>query len=235
MKSIDPATSVITISSGFNGSAKLITIHLAKNTVLRRYAPASVNYESARPAPVDAIHPGDQLRARGAKSADGLSLDAEEIVSGSFRNISGVISAIDPAAGTISLKDLASKKQVTLQIPQEAQLHRLPEFLSRMISAKLKGANGAAASPHTTEAEASHSTHSGSNGAADPQQALSHLPQLKITDLKKGDAIMAVTTDGTEKVTTITLLAGVEALLEAPAAQDLLSSWSMGGGEASGQ
>ena len=43
---------------------------------------------------------------------------------------------------------------------------------------------------------------------------------------------MVVSTDGTNDVTAITLLAGVEPLLQAPAAQNLLSNWSMGGGGA---
>jgi hypothetical protein len=54
-----------------------------------------------------------------------------------------------------------------------------------------------------------------------------------LADLKKGEAVMLVATEGASEVTAITLLAGVEPLLEAPAAsQDLLSSWSMGSGGA---
>jgi predicted ABC-type transport system involved in lysophospholipase L1 biosynthesis ATPase subunit len=48
--------------------------------------------------------------------------------------------------------------------------------------------------------------------------------------LHKGEAVMLVSTDGTGEATAITLFAGVEALLEAPAAQNLLSNWSMGSG-----
>ena len=44
---------------------------------------------------------------------------------------------------------------------------------------------------------------------------------------------MLVSTEGTSEVTAITLLSGVEPLLEAPgASQNLLSSWSMGSGGA---
>jgi hypothetical protein len=60
---------------------------------------------------------------------------------------------------------------------------------------------------------------------------LSRAPVIQIADLKKGDAVMVVSTDGTTDVTAITLLAGVEPLLEAPAAsQSLLNNWSMGSG-----
>ena len=68
-------------------------------------------------------------------------------------------------------------------------------------------------------------------GGGDPQQMLSRAPVIKIADLKKGDAVMVVSTDGATNVTAITLLAGVEPLLEAPAAsQSLLNNWSMGSG-----
>jgi hypothetical protein len=55
-------------------------------------------------------------------------------------------------------------------------------------------------------------------------------PAIKLTDLQKGEAVMVVATDGSTDVNAITLLAGVEPLLEAPAATNLLSNWSMGGG-----
>jgi hypothetical protein len=52
--------------------------------------------------------------------------------------------------------------------------------------------------------------------------------------LQKGEAVMLVSTQGANEVTAVTLLAGVEPLLEAPASRDLLSNWSMGSGSAEG-
>ena len=69
-------------------------------------------------------------------------------------------------------------------------------------------------------------------GSGDPQQMLSRLPAIQLADLQKGQAVMVVATDGTAEVNAITLLAGVEPLLEAPEATNLLSNWSMGGGGA---
>jgi hypothetical protein len=71
----------------------------------------------------------------------------------------------------------------------------------------------------------------GGQGGGDPEQMLSRLPSIQLADLKKGDAIMLVSSDGATEVTAITLLAGVEPLLEAPAAsQNLLNNWSMNSG-----
>jgi hypothetical protein len=64
---------------------------------------------------------------------------------------------------------------------------------------------------------------------------LSRAPAIPFTDLKKGEAVMVVSTDGTTEVTAITLMAGVEPLLEAPAAQNLLSNWSMSTGAGAGE
>jgi hypothetical protein len=62
------------------------------------------------------------------------------------------------------------------------------------------------------------------------------MPASTINDLKKGDAVMIVTTQGApgEQVTALTLLSGVEPILTAAPTQtsaSLLSGWSMGGGE----
>jgi hypothetical protein len=59
---------------------------------------------------------------------------------------------------------------------------------------------------------------------------LNMAPAIKLSDLQKGQAVMVVATGGDSDVNAITLLSGVEPLLEAPAATDLLSNWSVGGG-----
>jgi hypothetical protein len=104
VKSVDPASGVVVITSGTGATAKTITVHTTSATMLKRYAPASVRFDAATAAPMDAIHAGDQLRARGAKNADGTSIDAVEVVSGTFRNISGTVSSTDPASSTLVVK-----------------------------------------------------------------------------------------------------------------------------------
>jgi hypothetical protein len=251
VKSVDPASGVILVTSGAGPTAKTITVNTTKTTVLKRYAPVSIDYDAATPAAIDAIHPGDQLKARGTKSADGNQIAAEEVVSGTFRNISGAISSIDPTAATFTLKDLATKKTVTIHVPKDAQMRRLPDMMARMLAARLSGAsaNGAGArpayAPPTGAGSAAGAQRTGGQGTGqggagqwagqggggDPNQMLTRLPAIQVADLKKGDAVMLVATDGNTDFTAITLLAGVDALLEAPAAsQALLNNWSMGSG-----
>src|ERR1700733_14639296 len=98
---VDAANGTITISSGGLGTSRNVALHVGKDTILRRYAPGSVKFDDAKPAPLAEIKIGDQLRARGTRSPDGNDLAAEEVVSGSFRNIAGTITAIDTANNTI--------------------------------------------------------------------------------------------------------------------------------------
>lgn len=271
VKSVDSAGGVIVLTSGIGATARTITVRTTKTTMLKRYAPASVSFDAAQPAPIDAIHPGDQLRARGTKNADGTQIDAEEVVSGTFRNISGTITSLDPASSTLVVKDLVTKKQVTIHIPADAQMRRLPERMAQMLAARFKatgGSNGSAPAPNayasqtpqggagmgnpgagrpgaqneTSGQVSSQGTGgqgmarqgSGSRGgpvAGETQQMLSRAPTIQMADLKKGDAVMLVSTEGATEVTAITLVAGVEPLFEAPAAsQNMLNNWSMGSG-----
>lgn len=247
VKSVDPSAGVLVLTSGVGPTLKIIKVHVNKSTVLKRYAPASVRFDLAQPGPIDAIQPGDQLRARGTKNADGTELDAAEVVSGSFRNISGTIAALDAASSSFVVKDLLTKKQVTVHIAPDAQMHALPEMMARMMAARLKGtapgpngAGGSGGAPRAGEARAAYGQGGGGSGqgqgqgrapGGDMQQILNRTPVIHFTDLKKGDAVMLVGTAGSSDVTAITLLTGVEPLLEAPqASRDLLANWSMGSG-----
>jgi hypothetical protein len=254
VKSVDPAAGVIILTSGAGATAKTITVHTTKTTMLKRYAPASVRYDAALPAPIDAIHAGDQLRARGTKNTDNTEIAAEEVISGTFRNISGTIASLDTTASTFVVKDLATKKQMTIHVTPDAQMRRLPDMMARMLAARLKGTSTGSGSWSGSAQQASGSSAprtgagqwssggsgqagggqwrgQGGTGGGDPEQMLSRLPPIQLSDLKKGDAVMLVSTDGATDVTAITLLAGVEPLLEAPAAsQNMLNNWSMNSG-----
>ena len=261
VKSVDASSASIVLTSGVGATAKTITIHTTKDTMLKRYAPASVRFDQATAAPIDAIHAGDQLRARGTKNADGTEISAVEVVSGSFRNISGTIiiarccqfdaggerpgeqeagdgshyarcadaqaggqdgaNAGDEAEGRERRGGRRSRRRGEWvvrapRIPAEVQVKERPGGQGL----EVQGASGGG----------QWSGQAGAGGG-DLQQMLSRAPAIKLSDLNKGDAVMLVATDGATDVTAITLLAGVEPLLQAPAAsQNLLNNWSMGSG-----
>lgn len=243
VKSVDPASGTVTISSG---PTKTILVHTTKATVIRRYSPDSVKFDEAKPATLDQIKPGDQLRARGDKNADGTELTADEIVAGTFRNIAGTVISTDAAANTVTLKDLSTKKPVTIRVSTDSQLRQLPATLAQRLAARLKGVNGEAkntstggsggASAPSPQAQGERTR----SGQADFQQMLGRMPAVAITDLQKGEAVMVVATEGSSSSapTAITLLTGVEPILSASPndnrATMLLSPWSLGGGMGEG-
>jgi len=248
-----------TIMINSSQPGKTLAIHVTPATQIRRYAADSVNFADSRPATVAEIHPGDQLRARGDKSEDGAEMTAVEIVAGSFRNIAGTITAIDPAKSTVTVTDLATKKPVTLKLNAETQMRKLPPEMAQRLAARGGGAGGpgaAGSAPGSSggssgSGPASHpagETASGMGHApgepgqtrahGDPAAMLQHAPLVTLSELKKGDAIMVVASqgggDGSNAATAITLIAGVEPLLEGSsrgASDNLFSaSWNLSGG-----
>lgn len=259
VSSVDPAAGTVKISvTGLSGK-KEITVQASKSTVVRRYAPDSVKFDDAKASSLHEIHSGDQLRARGEHSADGLQVAADEIVTGSFRNIAGTVNSVDASTGTLSVQDLLSKKAVVVKITNESQLHRLPQPMAQRIAMRLKGSmppgtpgaggagSGAAAgNGHQETGSGPPPTGAGMNagsaggmragGGADFQQILNRMPVVTLADLHKGDAVVIVATEGaTSAPTAITLLTGVEPILQAaPSAGQamMLTPWSLGGAPA---
>ncbi|MGB7943654.1 MAG: hypothetical protein WCF42_10075, partial [Terriglobales bacterium] len=143
---VDAATDIITISTGGMGVNRSIAIHIAKDTILRRYAPDSVNFDDAKPAPATEfmaqIKAGDQLRARGTRSPDGSEVSAEEVVAGAFRNIAGTIKAIDASTNTMTVQDAISKGAVVVKVSPDSQMKKLPAGVAQLIAMRLKGIVG---------------------------------------------------------------------------------------------
>lgn len=249
VKSIDPAANTIVIATNASGPNRDVTIRVLPKTILRRYAPDSVKFDDAKPAPLADVKPGDQLRARGTRNPEATELAADEIVSGSFRNVAGTIVSVDSAAGVLTVHDLATKQDVQVHVTPQTQMRKLPPPLAQRIAVRLKGeppatsSQGAAqqASPPNRTANADRSANPANGSARAPggdfQQIISRLPASSLSDIQKGEAVMLVATAGSQPagVTAITLLSGVEPILEASPkrGQDMiLSPWSLGGGGA---
>jgi hypothetical protein len=245
---VDVSSGTITLSAPALTDAKPVTIHVSKNTIIRRYSPDSVKFDDAKPGTLDQINAGDQLRARGVRSADGSELAAEEVVSGTFRNIAGTVVSTDTTNNSVTVMDLLTKKAVTLRITADSQLRKLPPMVAQRIALRLRGqapdgAAGASAPGGDGSAKAAQGAPGGGGaggsrpgGSPDFQQMLKRMPAVTVADLQKGDAVMIVTTQGsaTTQPTAITLLSGVEPILSASPngnqAAMLLSPWNLGGG-----
>jgi hypothetical protein len=250
----DPASGTFTIAVG----AKKVEIKTTPTTIYRRYSGGSVKFEDAVPGTVAELHVGDQLRVRGAKSDDSSSIQAEEIVSGSFANLAGLIATINSTDNTITLKDLTTKKTMTVKVTPNSELHDLPERTATMLAARAKG-GAAGGAPGATGGGAAGGPPAGGGGAprgpggqgggpggggrgagADLSQMMSRLPASTFADLKAGKAVMIVasqTSPSNTTVTAVTLLTGVEPILAASpdAASATFSGWNVGGGGGGGE
>jgi hypothetical protein len=249
VKSVDAAQGTITISTVTAAGKKDVAIEIGKNTVIRRYAPGSVKFDDAKVSSLSEVSPGDQLRARGVRGADGASFTGDEVVTGAFRSIAGTISAVDVGAGTITVSDLATKKTEVVKVSSDSQLRKLPPQMAQMIAMRLKGAAtpggaGPASSPAPAagQGQGGGTGGQGRGGGGDLQQLLARLPAAGLSDFQKGDVVMIVATGGAKdaQITAITMLGGVEPLLQATTqeqASSILTPWSLsnGGGDAAGQ
>jgi transcription antitermination factor NusG len=247
VKDVEASAGTVTITVGSGPTSKSVVIRVSKDTVVRRYAPTSVKFDDAKKSTLAEIKPGDQVRARGTKNADGTEIAAQEIVSGSFKNIAGTVQAVSAGEQTLTVMDLTTKKAITIKVSSDSQMHQLPAMMAQRIAMRLKGAPAQAApgagetTPAAPTAAAGAPAHgwngagNGNGGTYDLQRMLGRTPTVNLEDLKKGDAVMIVSTEGTGDAppTAITLLSGVEAILTASpdAAKAMtLSAWSLDSG-----
>lgn len=234
VSAISPADGTITISLR---PGNPLVVKTGKDTQFLRYAPNSVKFSDAQKSTLDQIKVGDQLRARGARSADGKQLSAEEVISGTFRNIAGTVSGIDASSNTITVKDVLAKKTVKVKLTPDSQMRRLPPQLAQRIAFFLKaGPQPGEGNQDSASARFGPGRPGGPGGrgaSADFQQIISRLPEVKLADLHKDDAVMIVSTpgNGSSEVAAITLLSGVEAILtaspNASGAAALLNGWNL--------
>jgi co-chaperonin GroES (HSP10) len=249
VSAIDPAAGTFTVSVTPTLS---VVVKTSKDTNFLRYSPNSVKFADAQKGTIDQIKTGDQLRARGTRSADGKEIVAEEVISGTFRNIAGTISSIDAANNSITVKDILAKKSVVIKFNSDSQLRKLAPQMAQRLAFFLKGGAAQGGAPAGGQSPASGTPAAGTSpggaqfarpaGGPDFQQMLNRIPSVTLADLQKEDAVMVVATQGTtgNEVTAITLLGGVEPILTASpngtSAAALFSGWNLGapGGEGGG-
>lgn len=263
VESVGAGAGSITLSIPGLIAKKLVVVRTTKETQVRRYAADSAKPEDAKPSALAEIHPGDQLRARGNKNADGTEITAEEIYAGVFPQYAATVKSVDAGSGILTIQDLASKKTVQVKIGPDSQLHKIPPEMAQMFAMRLKGMMaGTAVGARASQADAkpagsgspqapspAGSTWSGggngggmrSGGPPDFQRILSRMPSTTLADmnLQKGDAVIILATEGTATSphTAITLISGVEPILQAsPSASQamMLTPWNLGGGAQGG-
>src|SRR5829696_1356900 len=129
---LKPDTKEITITNRTMAGNQAVVIPVSDKTEMRRYAPDSIKFGDAKPSNFSELKVGDQLRALGDRTDDPLRFNPEKVVTGSFRTVGGVVTAIDPATGEIKINELEKKTPLTIIIKQDAVLRRFPAQMGGM-------------------------------------------------------------------------------------------------------
>ena len=217
---LKPDTKEITISNRTTAGVQSVVIPITDKTEMRRYAPDSIKFSDAKPADFTDLKVGDQLRALGDKSEDGLHFTPQKVVTGSFRTVAGTVTAVDAATGEIKITDLEKKQPLTIVIKQDAVLRKFPAAgeMGGMSFGRGPGA-GAGQGSQGGQGQAAGRPQGGASGGGprgfNIQDMLERLPTISLADVKTGDTIIVSSTRGVDpaRLTAISLVSGADTLL----------------------
>ena len=237
---IKPDTHEITNTHRAMGGSQAVVLPVSDKTEMRRYAPDSIKFSDAKPSTFTELKVGDQLRALGDRTEDPLRFNPQKIVTGSFRTVGGVVTAVDPATGEIKINELEKKTPLTIVIKHDAVLRRFPPAseMGAMMGGFGRGGQGGpggASAPSGGQAPAGGQAQPaarpqggggpGGSGAGAPggrpgggfnvNDMLERLPTISLADVKVGDTIIVSSTQGVDptRLTAISLVAGADTLL----------------------
>jgi hypothetical protein len=223
---LKPDTKEITITHRTMAGNQLVVIPVTDKTEMRRYAPDSIKFGDAKPSQFSELKVGDQLRALGDRTEDPLRFNPEKVVTGSFRTVGGVVTAIDANTHEIKINELEKKTPLTIVIKQDAVLRRFPAEFGAGFGPRPGGAApgaGQGAAPAGGGQAAQGNAQQRPQGAGGPggrpgfniNDMLERLPTISIADVKVGDTIIVSSTQGVDptRLTAISLVAGADTLL----------------------
>jgi hypothetical protein len=210
---LNPNTREITLQVGGREGFQTLIVTTTDAVKFRRYLPDSVRFSDARPGSFSDLKINDQVRALGEKNVDGTRFAAQQVVSGSFRTVTGTVTAVDAATGELQITALGKKQLFTIMVSKDAVLRRITPQLGiriarAMPSSRTGSREGASGTPS--------SRNTGSSGD-ELQRALENLALLALSDIKPGDMIAVTSTIGADplRLTAVTLVSGVDNVLNA--------------------
>lgn len=239
--SLKPETKEITINNRTMAGVQSVVLTVSDKTEMHRYAPDSIKFGDAKPSSFAELKVGDQLRALGERTDDPLRFNPQKIVTGSFRTVGGVVTAVDPATGEIKINELEKKTPLTIVVKQDAVLRRFPPAseMGAMMGGMRGGAGGPGGPPGGQAPQGGGQAPGGqAQPAARPQNPggggpggggpgggpgrgfnindmLERLPTISLVDVKVGDTIVVSSTQGVDptRLTAISLVSNADVML----------------------
>src|SRR5436309_7443816 len=139
-----PAKEFSVSSRSLMGVQQTVVVSLSDKVDMMRYSPDSIKFSDAKPSSIDELKAGDQVRAVGERSADGIHVKADRVLSDPHRIVGGTVTAIDVATGEVKINDLQTKKPLTVIIKHDTVLRRFPENGGTMLGGMMGGGAGGA-------------------------------------------------------------------------------------------
>jgi hypothetical protein len=206
---------------------------VSKDTSFRKYAEDSVRFSDAKLSSLADVHVGDQLRARGDKSEDGLKVTANAVVFGTFVTKAGTITAIDSEHKSVAIKELNTNKLFNVKLTADSQLKQMPNFAA-MFAGGTPGASGQPASPPAGGPVSGMRPPMGMGGGRPPDiaQMVERMPSITLDGLKVGDTVVMSSTKGAveNEYTAIVLLDNAEMLIRMATTQRTVATGAGGAG-----
>ncbi len=163
------------------GPETVVVAAEGRDVAFRRYAPDSVKFSDARTSSFEELHEGDQVRVLGEHGPESARILPEQVVSGAFQTVRGLVASVDSAHGQVSLRDVEpeSKLPLTVAVGHDAVLRRLPPGLA--------------------------------DRRGNVEDMLERLPAITLADLQPGEAVAVLSTKGSDPghLTAIKLIAGL--------------------------
>jgi len=211
---------------------------VSKDTIYRKYAQDSVRFGDAKVSSLAEVKPGDQLRAKGDKSEDGLKVTANEVVFGTFVTKAGTITAVDLEHKSIAIKELNTNKPLNVKLTADSQLKQMPNFagMGGMPGGGMPGGGAAPGGGGMPGAggppNAAGGPPNGMRRTPDISQMIEHMPTVALDALKVGDTVVMSSTKGAvdNEFTAIVFLDNAGMLIRMATAQRSGGAGAAGGG-----
>lgn len=193
VSTVDAATKQLKMTVRTPAGPKVIAVD-GSNARFTRYSPGAPKMPVA--SQLSEIQPGDQVRVIGTSNQDGSIITAQKVYSGTFRTISGTITAVSPDGKEVTVATRRTQQPVQLAVTADSAIRKLPPEMAMRLA---------------------HTTGPG-GGGHDLSQMLEQVDKISASELKPGEAVIATggTATGSSGLTATNIIIGVEPLLQAP-------------------
>jgi len=190
-----------------------VVITTGEGTRFRRYPPDSVKFADAKPSSFQEVRVGDQVRALGKTNSDGTHFVSEEIVSGDFQAVGGIVTSVNPEPREVKISSFGSKPPLTIVITRDTMVRRISPAPAATLIAKPRNPGS---QTKQVKSEGQHaSDRSRTQITGDLQETLERQSPVPLDQIRQNDVLVASTAKGANpsRIVAITCLLGIDLLI----------------------